>query len=235
MPQVRERARLPASLGRRVFLARRRAPRAPCGRTDSRVARGARFLGPGWALTPCQVASILYRTRRQRRNGATPAPAKKKTATARAKKAGLEVVAGGAGQAATQPKVPKADALWLASTKKQWAEFWSAPAAKKLAPALDLAAVERLFTLYDERARSLSTFRRNRLVKGSQGQVVLNPLGRQINSLNTAILQLEDRLGLSPLARLKMNIAIDDPDGDEPASLDELNESLNLDDDAFSD
>jgi P27 family predicted phage terminase small subunit len=155
--------------------------------------------------------------RRQRRNGPKTASAKKKTtAKALAKKAGLEVVAGGVDATAAQPKVPKADALWLASTKKQWGEFWSSAAAKKLAPALDLAAVERLFTLYDERARSLATFRRNRLVKGSQGQVVLNPLGRQINSLNTAILQLEDRLGLSPLARLKMNIALDDPDGDEP-------------------
>lgn len=173
--------------------------------------------------------------RRQRRNGKKTATAKKATTARRPR---LTVVdAGDVAAAATKKRSsgPAADTDWLASTKKQWTAFWKSPAAQKIEASLDLPAVERLFTLYDERARSLRDFRKARLVKGSQDQLVLNPLGRQINSLNTAILALEDRLGLSPMARLKLNISLGGDSGGNPGSLDELNESLNLDDDAFDD
>lgn len=171
--------------------------------------------------------------RRQRRNTKKTAATKTKTAARR----GLKVVAGGksttnAGASASAKSVPRADPAWLASTKKHWGEFWSSPAARKIETSLDLPAVDRLFALYDERARSLSAFRRNRLVKGSQGQAVLNPLGRQINSLNTQILALEDRLGLSPMARLKLNLTLGE-DPDEPGSLDDLNDALSFGDDDF--
>lgn len=174
--------------------------------------------------------------RRQRRNGRKTATAKKKTAAARRR---LTVVDGGKTKPAASPpaksSTPVADPDWLAATKKQWVAFWVSTPAKKIEASLDVPAVERLFTLYDERARSLKEFRKARLVRGSQDNMVLNPLGRQINSLNTQILALEDRLGLSPMARLKLNISLGDSGGNEPASLDDLNDALNLDDDAYDD
>lgn len=172
--------------------------------------------------------------RRQRRNRKATAAKPKKPAAPRPPK--LQVV-----DASTPPAAPKrsagpaADTDWLTSTKKRWTAFWKSAPAKKIEASLDLPAVERLFTLYDERERSLRDFRKSRLVRGSQDQMVLNPLGRQINSLNTQILALEDRLGLSPMARLKLNISLDGDSGGKPGTLDELNESLSLDDDAYQD
>ena len=80
-----------------------------------------------------------------------------------------------------------------------------------LAPAVDDAAIERLFDLYDERERAYQDFRRQRFVKGSQGQDVLNPLGRLIASFDGEIRQLEDRLGFSPKSRLNLGIELEQP------------------------
>jgi hypothetical protein len=68
----------------------------------------------------------------------------------------------------------------------------------------DLLGLRRLFDLYDEHERALRAYRRKRLVPGSQGQPVINPAGRLLRELAGEIRQLEDRYGLSPMARLKL-------------------------------
>lgn len=42
---------------------------------------------------------------------------------------------------------------------------------------------------------------------GSQGQVVLHPLARQVDSIEGKLVPLEDRLGLSPESSLRLGIA----------------------------
>ena len=61
---------------------------------------------------------------------------------------------------------------------------------------------------------------------GSQGQPVLNPLGRQLSSSDAESRQLEDRFGLTPMARLRLGVQI----GTAARSLDDLNRQLDHDD-----
>jgi P27 family predicted phage terminase small subunit len=144
--------------------------------------------------------------RRQRRNP--------RTSTERAG-VGLVVVAGGR-QAAPAPP-----AGLLKATREAWSAFWSSPLAPMVVPATDLPALERLFTLRDERARALRGYRARRLVVTDSG-VALNPLLRVLKQLDAEIRQLEDRFGLSPIARLRLGVAL----GEAARSLEEL-----LDDD----
>jgi P27 family predicted phage terminase small subunit len=87
-----------------------------------------------------------------------------------------------------------------------WAAFWRSPIAEVVIPAMDLPAVYRLFTLYDERERAYRAWRKQRLVRGSKGQLVLNPLAAQMNKMDTAIRQLEDRFGLTPKSRAQLGV-----------------------------
>ncbi len=55
--------------------------------------------------------------------------------------------------------------------------------------------------------------------------MVLNPLGRQLCKFDSEIRQLEDRLGLTPRARLQLGIVY----GEARGSLDDINRSLKID------
>jgi hypothetical protein len=86
----------------------------------------------------------------------------------------------------------------------------------------DHPALLRLFTLLDERERCARAASKQRLIKGSQGQPVLNPLLKQVAALDTEIRQLEDRFGLTPLARLRLGVTF----GEAHRSLADLNRAL---------
>ena len=83
----------------------------------------------------------------------------------------------------------------------------------------DQPAITRLFTLYDERERAFRGYKKRRLTLGYKGQPVLNPLGRMMLQLDEEIRQLEDRLGLTPRARLQLGITF----SEAAKSLDDLN------------
>lgn len=119
---------------------------------------------------------------------------------------------------AVAPKVPPPRAEWYAEIKKKWRTFWTSDAARVLAVAVDVGAAERLFDLYDERERAYRRFRKERFVDGSQGQKVLNPLGRLITSFDSEIRQLEDRLGFSPVSRMRLGIEITPIEPPAPSS-----------------
>ena len=104
--------------------------------------------------------------------------------------------------------------------------FWSSPLGSLVIPA-DLPALRRLFTLYDERARAYQGYRHQRLAPGSMGQPGLNPLFSAMKTMDAEIRALEDRFGLSPISRLRLGVAL----GEAAKSLDELNRSLDADDD----
>jgi P27 family predicted phage terminase small subunit len=115
--------------------------------------------------------------------------------------------------------VPEAPAGLLRSTVTRWATFWQSELARATRQP-HLPMVERLFTLYDERERSFRVVKRDgRLVMGSQGQPVQNPLLRYIATCDAEIRQLEDRLGLSPKGMAALGTAF----AGAQKSLDDLN------------
>lgn len=118
------------------------------------------------------------------------------------------------------PGMPPPPSGLLKLTRERWAAFWASPVAKLADPVSDLPALERLFRLYDDLERSHATVRREgHMVRGSQGQAVMNPLLRHMQAVQAEVRQLEDRFGLSPRARLSLNVTL----GEAAKSLADLN------------
>jgi P27 family predicted phage terminase small subunit len=71
----------------------------------------------------------------------------------------------------------------------------------------DRYRVERWITTVDEYERINAAFKQTRIVKGSTGQPVLNPLSQYLQQLLAEINKAETELGLTPLARMRLGIA----------------------------
>lgn len=108
----------------------------------------------------------------------------------------------------------------LAETVKAWDRLWRSNVVSVVDLASDMEAVVRWVSLLDERERTFRAFRRKRLVRGSQDQPTLNPLWKVVASCDSELRALEDRIGLSPKARLQLGITY----GEAVKSLDELND-----------
>ena len=72
----------------------------------------------------------------------------------------------------------------------------------------DRGGLERWIRYVDEWARVRRAFVSSRVVEGSTGQPVLNPLAGYIRQLEDAIHRLEERYGLTPYARTRLGIAV---------------------------
>lgn len=108
-------------------------------------------------------------------------------------------------------------------TRERWRRYWASPISQ-LVEVTDSPALERMFRLYDERDRAGRTLRRQGpLVRGSQGQPVLNPVARYVAQCDAEIRSLEDRFGLSARARLQLGITV----GDSTPSIEARNRELN--------
>ena len=94
--------------------------------------------------------------------------------------------------------IPKLKGRYLKITKEWWEDFWNSDLASAVDTKSDQSAVYRLATLIDERERVYKQAKKERLVVGSQGQVVLNPLYSAMLKLDAEIRQLEDRIGMNP-------------------------------------
>lgn len=121
--------------------------------------------------------------------------------------------------------VPDAPAGLLKATREWWVRLWRAPLAATY-EASDVPALARLASLHDERTRCMQVARKGRLTIGSQGQAVINPLYKHVSVLDAEIRQLEDRFGLSPMARLRLGVQF----SEAHKSLDALNAELQSDD-----
>lgn len=109
-----------------------------------------------------------------------------------------------------EPKVPAPPAVaggLLVSTRQAWEAFWrSAPAAAT--EDVDLVLAERWILAYDEYRRALNAVRRRRLVEGSTGQPVLNPLATWVASREAAMHKAEAQLGIGTKARIDLGISV---------------------------
>lgn len=117
---------------------------------------------------------------------------------------------------------------------EDWREFFESPLAG-LVKRTDLSVVRRLWNYYQQHDDLTAIFEKSRLVAGSQGQPRMNPAHDAIMKMETAILRLENELGLTPSARLRLGITF----ADATNSLDQLNahvqDDLEIDDDAIWD
>lgn len=130
----------------------------------------------------------------------------------------------------TVPALPQSEKPLLKATQEAWAAFWSTEPLAALVMPADRPALDRLFRMYDLRERLERMVIRQPFMEGSTGQPVVNPAAKEVASLDGRILQLEDRFGITPMARLKLGIAF----GEASRSLDRLNEGFD-DDDADDD
>ena len=121
-------------------------------------------------------------------------------------------------------EIPQLAGRTLKSTKIWWEEFWTSDLSSAIDIKSDLPVIQRLASLMDERERIYKQAKKERLVTGSQGQVVLNPLYHALLKIDAEIRNLEDRIGLNPKARVQLGISI----GQAKKTLDDLNSELEL-------
>ncbi len=121
--------------------------------------------------------------------------------------------------------IPKAPAGLLEETAEKWERFWRSPSGRQIDRGRDLEVVERLYTLMDERERALRIYRKQRLLEGSQGQKVMNPMGRQLPALDAEIRQIRAELGFS-LRAVAAAAAAAGPTGAD-TTVEALNEAAN--------
>ncbi len=122
--------------------------------------------------------------------------------------------------------IPKPPAGLLKKTRERWEAYWLSPVSKAVDPGADGGRLERWIRAVDEWHRVGETFRGSRIVKGSMGQPVLNPLATYLATLETTIARAEQELGLTPMARAKLGIVI----GQEALTAEALNRSLSRND-----
>lgn len=123
---------------------------------------------------------------------------------------------------------PPAPENLLERTRKLWHWYWDSQVASVASDTTDLPQIEIVFQMLDEHARCFRAFSTKRLVRGSQGQMVLNPLGRYCDRLRGQILSYAREIGLTPIAKLRLGITA----GHAKKTLDQMNRELDADDDA---
>lgn len=117
------------------------------------------------------------------------------------------------------PEPPKG---LLKTTRKVWDAYWQSPVANAADVNADASRLERWIRCIDELERSWKVFRAERVVAGSHGQPVLNPLGAYIKQLLGEISKAETEMGLTPMARLRLGITY----GEHQLTALELNRQL---------
>lgn len=126
------------------------------------------------------------------------------------------------------PETPIPDAPEELSPARlaDWERYFSSPLAGLVAET-DLSAVRRLWSYYQQHDDLKAIFQRGAMVSGSQGQPRINPAHDAMLKLETAIHRLENELGLTPSARLRLGITF----ADATTSLEALTDRIQSDDD----
>jgi P27 family predicted phage terminase small subunit len=115
-----------------------------------------------------------------------------------------------------------------------WRAYFESPLSA-LIKETDLPVVRRLWGYYQQHEELTNIFDRGRLVPGSTGQPRINPAHAALMQLDSAIHRLENELGLTPTARLRLGITF----ADATTSLEKLTEraisDVTDDDDLWAD
>lgn len=101
--------------------------------------------------------------------------------------------------------IPPAPSGLLKITRDRWDAYWKSSVAQ-VAEECDLPAIHRLFRNYDQHERAMKVVRKALAVKGSRGQIRVNPVAGYALQLEQQILRLENELGLTPMARQRLGL-----------------------------
>ena len=104
---------------------------------------------------------------------------------------------------------PKPPAGLLKPSRDRWRQFWASPAARAVHLESDLPRLIRWIQATDEYDRTAKVVVQSRLVKGSMGQPVLNPLVAYLIHLEGAISKAETEFGMTPMARHRLQLEQD--------------------------
>lgn len=105
-----------------------------------------------------------------------------------------------------QSSSPKPPAGLLKPSRDRWAQFWESRAALAVDLASDMPRLIRWIQVTDEYDRTAKVVREARLVKGSMGQPVLNPLVGYLVHLESMITRTEKEFGMTPMARTRLDL-----------------------------
>jgi len=127
------------------------------------------------------------------------------------------------------PPMPRAfSGTWTAAAKSLWEAFWTAPIAQNpqvVNRQSDMPRLSRWILYCDEWFRLMRQYRRERVVRGSVGQPVMNPAFAAALAAEKEIAKIEERFGLTPLDRMRLGITF----SEARSALDKLNEDLEVD------
>lgn len=92
--------------------------------------------------------------------------------------------------------------------RRLWEAVWESELRKVIDRRTDLPRLERWILATAELERVRRTLQRTRLVRGSTGQPVLNPLAAYAADLERTIEKAEDAFGMTPKARLGLGLDV---------------------------
>lgn len=121
-----------------------------------------------------------------------------------------------------KPPIAKPPVGLLASSRRIWRSLFASPVARAIDLEADVYKLHRWIEMVDEHQRVSQVFRAKRIVTGSMGQPVLNPLGSYLATLESQISKMETEFGIGPLSRMRLGIAT----GQAALTADELNRRL---------
>jgi len=109
------------------------------------------------------------------------------------------------------PMVPTPAPTWAPEVSEAWNDFWSSPlAGPQVMKPTDAPALRRLFDLRNRLLWALTAMDDEPIVVGSTGQPTMSPWAAEIHRLEGAVSRLEDKFGLTPLARLKLGVTYEE-------------------------
>jgi len=94
----------------------------------------------------------------------------------------------------------------LKPSRDRWNQFWRSTAASAVDLDSDLPRLVRWIKASDEYDRAAKVVKASRLVRGSMGQPVLNPLINYLANLEAMITRTEREFGMTPAARRRMDL-----------------------------
>jgi len=110
-----------------------------------------------------------------------------------------------------RPNLPVPDAGWHDEVTEAWNDFWSSQlAGPQVLKVTDAPALRRLFEYRNRLLSALEAFDSESIVVGSTGQPTLSPWAAEVHRLEAAVSKLEDKFGLTPMARMKLGITFEE-------------------------